>query len=146
MRSSRSVHLPTMNVSYLKCIKIIAKPRLALSWPQYMNLKYSAVGKILMNNQFLEMKQILRNMIMIIEARLIFEHSFPDLATHAIWKRKALLNAITNIMWMPNTVAQGTYAAFKGCVWEDINYENDLSKVVCYQRCNKVYTNKCLKD
>ena len=90
-----------------------------------------------MNDQRFELKLILHQAITIIEAKLIFEHSFPDLATRAVWKRKALLNAITYILSMRNTVARGTYNAFKGRAREDPNYVNDLSKVVCHQSCNK---------
>ena len=119
---------------------------MVVEWPKFTNIAYSARGRILLNQQRFELKLILRQAIAIIEGKLIFEHSFPDLATRAIWKRKALLKAITHIMNMPTTVAQGSYGTFKSRVREDADYVNDLSKVVRYHRSNKnVEANKQIK-
>jgi hypothetical protein len=73
---------------------------------------------------------VLRQAITIIEGKIIFENAFPDVGTRAIWKRKALLEAATYVMNMPNTAAQRKYVVIKNRLKEDSEYVSELSKVV----------------
>lgn len=60
----------------------------------------------------------------------MFENSFPDITARAVWKRKALLEAASYVMNMPNTATRQRYPIIRDRIREDSEYTNDLSKVV----------------
>ncbi|KAF8328024.1 hypothetical protein F5887DRAFT_1083333 [Amanita rubescens] len=101
-----------------------------VEWPSFTLIRYNETGKINLTKQQLELKLVLRRAITIIEGQIIFENAFPDLGKRAIWKRKALLEAVSYVMHMPNTAAQRKYVAIKDRLKEDSEYVSELSKVL----------------
>ncbi len=76
-----------------------------VEWPEFAQINYNGHGKVNLTNQQVETRLVLRQAIKIVEGRIMFENSFPDITEHMVWKHKALLEATSYVMNMLNTAA-----------------------------------------
>ncbi|KAF8351510.1 hypothetical protein F5887DRAFT_1069211 [Amanita rubescens] len=102
----------------------------SVEWPAFTLIRYNETGKINLTKQQIELKLVLRRAITIVEGQIIFENAFADLGRRAVWKRKALLEATSYVMNMPNTAAKRKYVIIKNRLKEDSEYVSELSKVL----------------